>query len=185
MMEYVNLISKATLTFNDLTNLSERVLGRPHKEDRKVVINGMRASAGVDSISFTAISTSGEPPQKYKMKMIFYNVDNVKKKDKDHPLGFGTGKDKKKRRYFETLDANKHPIRVFCACNWNQFAAEWYLNEADALEPRRKPRPYTRKSGGSHGDQPSPNPQQLPCICKHIYMLGVLLEKKDYLEKIL
>jgi hypothetical protein len=65
---------------------------------------------------------------------------------------------------------NYSPVRVSCSCPSYYFYFSYWNKVANA-HARRPLRPYTRKTA----DRPSPNPKQLPGLCKHLIALGELL----------
>lgn len=176
MIRYVRikLLSKASLTLKDLNDNAEEVLGRKHYRDRDITINNIRFSAGVNTVTVTADSTGKDSD--YKLNMIFYNVKSKDESNRQYPIKIKIGK---KYKYFQKLSYTKHPVKVFCQCKWFRFAAEWYLKDVDALQPKRKRRPYKRKTNW----WPSPNPDRLPVICKHLFQLALELRRQGYLIK--
>ena len=166
-MKYVKIFSKATLTLKDLNSNAEKVLGRKHFRDRKITIKNVRYSAGVNSVTVKATSTGRD--HDYNLNIIFYGVKSLDSPHRQFPLKVKVGKNKYK--YFRKPKWSVHPVRFFCECPWTQWAGEWYLKEHDALQPKRKPRPYKRKTTWF----PSPNPERLPVICKHGFQLALKL----------
>jgi len=163
---------RAHLTLIQLLRKSVKVLGYPHKQDRKVTIGKSTASPGVSSVMIAG-TAYGE--KQYQLSMNFYKVHFSKDKGPKNKIPV---KLKSGTWYMEELSAHKHPVRVFCSCPWFRFACEWYLNDDQALQPGRKPRPYTRKTT----TRPSPNPNQLPAVCKHVYQMALELQKRGIIK---
>ncbi len=146
-----------------------------------VGVKSYRVDATSTTSGDASIDVGGrkQPVRIYNMSMTFYNVSYSKVKNKKHPLRVKmTGGDV----YMERIGIKKHPVRVFCSCPWFRFACEWYLADDSSLAPARKRRPYNRKDKMPPGTAPSPNPDQLPCICKHLYQLSLELQKRGVIE---
>ncbi len=168
----IEIIAKSNLTLAQLISNGEQVLGRKHYRDRKITIKNIRFAAGVNTVTVTATSTgrNGE----YSLNLIFYGIKSLKSPHKQYPLKIKVDNTYK---YFQKPKLSRNPVRCFCGCKWFQFASEWYLEEEDALQPKRKARPYKRKTDW----MPSPNPNRVPCVCKHVYQLALQMNKNGYL----
>lgn len=162
---------KVHLTIEELVANAEEVLKRKHYQDRTIKIGKLNLQAGVKTLRINAEATGGD--KQYELHMIFYKVSSSNTKDKDHPLSFKMPNGKVK--YFQRINPRIHPVKVWCSGPWFQYASEWYLHREGSLVPIRKPRPYTKKPGSN---RPSPNPNQLPCVCKHLYQLYLRLQQE-------
>jgi len=167
---------KAHLTLRTLLDNAQKVLGYPHKQDRTIKIIKTSAFAGVKWVRFDGLAYG---TQQYPLTMIFFNVDFSDKRDGKHviPVRIESKREGVVTRYAERITIRRHPVRVFCGCMWFRFACEWYLAKAGALAPNRKARPYVRKTT----TRPSPNPDKLPCVCKHLYQMALELQSRGVL----
>lgn len=163
---------KTNLPFKTLYNNATKVLKRPHKRDRSITVNNIAPLAGMNSLTIKADST-GEDGKKYKLTLIFYDVEYSDTPRKGYvPIKIN----KKITKYYKKPSVTKTPVRSFCECKWYQYVCEWYNNDKQALEPKRKPRPYYPK--GKAPKRPVRNPNKLPCICKHLFQLYLELKKR-------
>jgi len=179
VFSYLILEGKVSPTLRALLVNAKRVLKRDHKNDRSVVIQTLQPSVGVKSLLVSA-SIKGEEDT-YKTTIIFYGINYSKEKTdtintKINVPGVG-------EMYYERPKLSSTMTRVNCTCKWFQFACEWYLKPVEGLTPGRKPRPYKRLDGQPHGSPPSPNSEQIPCVCKHIYQLALNLESDGMLSE--
>lgn len=167
---------KANLTLKKLFINSEKVLGKPHKQDRTIKILKTQASFGVKSLTVRA-EAHGE--KDYDLAMTFYGVSYGDELNDVHTIMVKSSDGTKK--YMKKLDVNVNPVRVNCTCPWFRFASEWYLKSGDALTPNKKARPYTKVKGST---RPPINPKKLPCVCKHLYQFALELQKRGMLSNI-
>lgn len=168
---------KVSPTLRTLIDSAEDALGRSHKIDRKVVFSNITASPGVKSLMVNADVYGSS---QYKTSIIFYDVEYSKEESEkfNTPVQIsdvGT-------MYFEKPNIDTSQTRVNCTCKWFQFACEWYLKPDNGLTPGRKPRPYSRKDGKSHGSPWSPNPKQNSCVCKHVYQVALEMKNRGMLS---
>lgn len=166
---------KVKLTLAILVNNAKRVLGRDHLIDRKIKVNKILPSIGVKSIRFDGEAYGAKL---YPVTIIFYDVNFSDKKDSKHTL-LAVASTEVPPSYAEKPDMNKHPVRVYCGCEWFHFASEWYLAKAGSLMPARKPRSYVKAKGST---RKSVNPLQLPCCCKHLLQFALELENRGLVE---
>lgn len=179
MFSYLILEGKVSPTLSALLANARRVLGRGHKNDRSVVIQTLQPSVGVKSLLVSA-SIKGEVDT-YKTTIIFYGIEYSKTKTDTANVQIDVPNVGK--MYYSRPKLSSTMTRVNCTCKWFQFACEWYLKPVDGLTPGRKPRPYKRLDGQPHGTPPSPNGEQIPCVCKHIYQLALDLESNGMLSE--
>jgi hypothetical protein len=165
---------KVSPTLKVLLGNAHKVLGREHKTDRVVKITTLSPSVGVKTLLVSA-SIRGESDT-YKTTITFYDVEYNKTRTKKFSNKIEVPK--LGPMYYAKPRLSSTQTRVNCTCKWFQFACEWYLKPENGLSPGRKPKPYTRLDGQPHNSPPSPNEQQMPCVCKHIYQLALKLEAK-------
>jgi hypothetical protein len=161
-------------TLRSLLDNAERVLGKSHKQDRSVKIHTITPMVGVKTLRIGAdvMGTS-----QYKTSIIFYDVDYSKEETENNTVpvdidGIGT-------MYYKKPNINDSQVRVDCSCKWFQYACEWYLKPENGLAPSRKPRPYTKVQGSN---RPSPNPDGLPCVCKHVYQVALEVQSRGLIS---
>lgn len=161
---------KEGLTLSQLIENAKKVLGRDHFEDRKPKVLKYFSQPGVKVFRVNGI-VKGEV-EEYDLNINFEQVSFSDTQDRKHFLRVPTA-GRSEQVFMEQLTYDKHYVKVWCSCTWFRFACEWYLHEHNALFPRRQPRPYTKVAGST---RPSVNPDQLPCVCKHIAQLAMYLK---------
>lgn len=179
MFSYLIFEGKSSPTLKALLSNARNVLGRKHKTDRSVNIKTISPAVGVKSLTVSA-DIRGESDT-YKTTIIFYGIDYSKEKTKEIDTKIDVPN--LGQIYYAKPKLSSTKTRVNCTCRWFQFACEWYLKPVNGLTPRRKPRKYDRMDGQPYGSSPSPNEEQIPCVCKHIYQLALKLESKGMLEE--
>lgn len=166
---------KVNLTLRNLFDNSTKVLGYPHKQDRNIKI---KKSSGLVGVKSLRIDAEAHGTSLYPVSLIFYDVSYSDKRDEKHVVPINM---KDRQVWSQKVNVSTHPVRAWCACKWFQFACEWYLHDAGSLAPGHKRRPYTPVPGSN---RPSPNPKQLPCVCKHVYQLALELQRRGLLTNV-